>query len=341
MRWLAVLVVIALVISVAIFARAWPPFTRPPLHVSAAGAIGAGWQNYDLIVSPGDWNAAAHGAPDIIARKASDGSLWLFSGDGIGGYAVPTQIGSGWNEYTQLVAAGSFRGRHYPNDLMAVRNDGYLILFPNLGHGVFGKPVSLGPGWGGFDAVLGAGDFNGDGIPDVIARDARSGSLTLYRGNGHGGFAGHGLITRVSFAGYSLIAAPGDWDNDGHPDLLGRSRDGTLCLFRGVGRGGLQNTSCIAVGSGWGVFNAIAAPGNWDRDNQADLLVRTPDGGLWLATGAGISGYADPMSLPQCSPITLHISSQSPSYTINFERFGDASPRPGPGHSAQRRPRWR
>jgi len=326
MRRLGVLLVIALVISVVIIALALRPLVPRPLHVSAPGAIGAGWQGYDLIVSPGDWNATAGGAPDIIARKASDGSLWLFAGDGRGGYIGPTQIGSGWNEYTQLVAAYSFRGHDYPNDLMAVRNDGYLILFSNLGHGVFGNPVSLGPGWGGFDAVLGSGDFNGDGIPDVIVRNAGDGSLTLYRGNGRGGFSGHSLITSVSFAEYSLLTAPGDWDNDGYPDLLGRSRDGTLCLFRGDGRGGLQNTSCIAVGSGWGVFDAIAAPGTWDADNSVDLVARTPNGSLWLATGAGISGYADPLSLPQCSPITLYISSYSPSYTINFERFGEANP---------------
>src|SRR5258707_6671436 len=42
---------------------------------------------------------------------------------------------------------------------------------------------------------------------------------------------------------------------------------------------------------------------------SVDLLARTPDGGLWLATGAGITGYPDPISLTQCSTIGLHISS--------------------------------
>jgi hypothetical protein len=268
----------------------------------------------------------ANRAPDVIARRPSDGSLWLFSGDGAGGYTGPSKIGSGWNAYTQLVGiGGSFRGHNSLPDLMAVRNDGYLILFPNRGHGVFGTAVSLGPGWGAFDAVV-ATDFDGDRIPDVIVRSAVDGSLTLYKGNGHGGFSGHSPITSVSFAQYSLLASPGDWDNDGYPDLVGRSPGGTLCLFRGNGRGGLLNTSCIPIGTGWNAFDAIVTPGTWDQDNQVDLLARTPDGSLWLATGAGISGYSDPMSVQQCSPITLHISSVAPSYIINFERFGQASP---------------
>ena len=306
-----------------------------PLQAQASGPIGTGWQNYDLIVSPGDWDGARDGAPDIIARKVSDGSLWLFPGNGRGGYTGPTRIGSGFHAYTQLVAAGNFTGHQYP-DLMAVRNDGELILFPNLGHGVLGKPVSLGPGWGGYSAVVGADNFNGDHLPGIIVRDPVDGLLTLFKGDGHGGFSGHSLIASVSFSSYSLLAVPGDWDNGGYvpnapggvgyADLVGRSPDGTLCLFRGNGRGGLQNTSCIAIGSGWGAFNAIVTPGTWEQGDQIDLLARTPEGSLWLATGAGISGYTDPLSIPQCVGITLYVSSLSPSYSINFERFGQATP---------------
>jgi hypothetical protein len=298
--------------------------SRPP-HLHAAGPIGTGWQDYDLIVSPGDWSGAANGAPDIIARKLSDGSLWLFSGDGLGGYTGPTQIGSGFNVYTQLLAAGYFTGGKYP-DLLAVRNDGDLILFANRGDGVLGKPIALASGWGGYDVVLGTTNFSGTHRPDVIARNASDGSLTLFAGNGHGGFSGRTSITSVSFTKYSLLAAPGDWDNDGYPDLVGRSSDGTLCLFRGNGRGGLQNVSCVPIGRGWGEFNAIVTPGTWGRTDLVDLLARTHDGDLWLAIGAGISGYVDPLSVAQCSTITLHISSLSPSYTINFERFGQAHP---------------
>jgi|GEM_PF-1078978 len=312
------------VIGLIVLAGAVALGSRPP-QVKPSVAIEAGWQNYDLIVSPGDWDGTANGAPDIIARKASDGTLWLFSGDGLGGYTGPTQIGSGFNIYTQLVDAGKFTGHGRP-DLMAVRNDGELILFPNRGNGSLGGPISLASGWGGYDAVLGTTNFNGSHRSDVIARKASDGSLTVFAGDGHGGFSGISFITSVNFETYSLLAAPGDWDNDGFPDLLGRSPDGTLCLFRGNGRGGFQNTSCDAIGSGWGAFNAIVTPGRWVGSDRVDLLARTPDGHLLLAIGAGISGYSDPLSIEQCSTITLHISSLASKYTVNFERFGQADP---------------
>lgn len=313
---------VGLIVFVALGHRP-PPLPTPPPHVRASGPIGNGWQKYDLIVAAGDWDQKPNGAPDVIARAASDGSGWLFSGDGLGGYSGPTRIATGWGSYTKLVGVGNFKGR---DDLMAVRSDGYLVLIPNLGRGVMGAPRSLGPGFGGYDVILGAGDFNGDGKQDVIARNASDGRLILYAGDGAGGFSGHSLISPVSFSGYSLLTTPGDWDNDNYPDLVARSPDGTLCLFRGNGRGGLQNTSCIPIGTGWNAFNAIVAPGEWDHDNQVDLLARTPDGGLWLATGAGITGYPDPISLTQCSTIGLHISSVTSNYTITFQRYGQAAP---------------
>src|SRR5258708_14127484 len=143
MRRVGIVAFLALIVAGGIGARQTPP--RQVQQVQAAGPIGTGWQQYDLIVSPGDWDEAANGAPDVIARKAADGTLWLFSGDGAGGYKSPRQIASGFGEYTQLIAAGKFTGHSRP-DLMAVRNDGKLILFPNLGRGILGDPVPIASG---------------------------------------------------------------------------------------------------------------------------------------------------------------------------------------------------
>jgi len=208
MRHVGVVALIALLVAAGIFARE----TRPPhlQQVQAAGPIGTGWQQYDLIVSPGDWYERANAAPDIIARKAADGTLWLFSGDGAGGYKGPRQIASGFGGYTHLVAAGKFTGHSRP-DLMAIRNDGELILFPNLGNGVLGDSVPIASGWGAYDAVVGAYNFSGFHRPDLIARNATDGSLTLFAGDGHGGFSGSSLITSTSLSAFSRDST-GSWN---------------------------------------------------------------------------------------------------------------------------------
>jgi hypothetical protein len=246
MSRLAVLAVIALVVLAGILAPG-----SPPPQVRAAGPIGTGWQNYDLIVSPGDWDGAANGAPDIIARKASDGSLWLFSGDGLGGYTGRTQLPSGFNVYTQLVAAGNFTGNNRP-DLLAVRYDGQLILFPNRGHGALGEPIAIASGWDGYDAVVGTTNFSGHNRPDVIVRNAGSMWISL-------GSPDHSLAPPQEMHGvggwdeYSTIVGGGEWTPTHHQDLVARKSDGSLWLL--YGEGATSFAGSFYMGSGWNDFS--------------------------------------------------------------------------------------
>ena len=45
------------------------------------------------VLSPGDFDGDLK--PDVLARGA-DGSLWLYPGNGSGGWGSPRQVGSGW-----------------------------------------------------------------------------------------------------------------------------------------------------------------------------------------------------------------------------------------------------
>ena len=45
----------------------------------------------------------------------------------------------------------------------------------------------IGTGWGAMTAVVGTGDFTGDAVADLVTTST-SGRLTLYPGDGSGGF---------------------------------------------------------------------------------------------------------------------------------------------------------
>ncbi len=60
--------------------------------------------------------------------------------------------------------------------------------------GGFGRAQQIGSGWSGRDALVSAGDFDGDGGTDLISRATATGELWLNRGDGRGGFGSARVI---------------------------------------------------------------------------------------------------------------------------------------------------
>src|SRR5205085_4748931 len=110
---------------------------------------------------------------------------------------------------------------------------------------------------------------------------------------GTGGFAGNAEQVGSGWGVFDVIVAPGDWDGDGHSDLVARkAADNTLWLYQGNGVGGFKSGAGTQIGSAWGQFDAVIAAGDWDGDGHSDLVARkAADGTLWLYEGNGVGGF--------------------------------------------------
>lgn len=146
--------------------------------------------------------------------------------------------------------------------------------------------------WQSFLEILAPGDFDGDGNRDLIARNT-SGELALYAGDGAGGLAtGSGTEVGWGFDMFDRVVAPGDFDGDRKPDLIGRKPDGTLWLYAGNGKGGWKTGIGTQIqNSRFDMYDLIVTPGDFDGDKRADLIMRKPDGTLWLRAGNGTGGW--------------------------------------------------
>ncbi len=122
----------------------------------SARRINAGWGIFDTVFSPGDFTG--DGRPDLIARKP-DGTLWLYAGNGRGGFAGSgRKIGNGWQMFTSVFAAGDTNRDGY-SDLLGVTEAGGLRSYRGNGRGGWasGGGQDIGrDGWGTAKVLVGA-----------------------------------------------------------------------------------------------------------------------------------------------------------------------------------------
>lgn len=174
------------------------------------------------------------------------------------------------------------------NDMIGKDPGGSLWLYGNTvrdGAPIAGRTL-ISTGWNMYNLVVAAGDWNDDGIGDVLGRDA-GGQLWFYPGNGSGG-VGSRVWMGGGWSGYQIVAVS-DWDRDSDADLVARDPGGQLWLYRGRGRSDVPAgffQPRVSLGGGWNIFNTIVGIGDGNYDNKPDLVGRRADNGR-LAFYAG------------------------------------------------------
>jgi tetratricopeptide (TPR) repeat protein len=131
------------------------------------------------------------------------------------------------------------------------------------------EPKSLASFLGSGACVL---DYDGDGRPDIFLVNANgSGAAALLRNMGHGKFVDVTKAAKLAFVAEGTGCAVGDYDNDGHPDLVVSSAAG-ITLFHNEGDGTFKDVTDAAgvrtIGLALGVTFI-----DYDGDGDLDLYV--------------------------------------------------------------------
>jgi hypothetical protein len=176
-----------------------------------------------------------------------------------------------------------------------------LLLYEgNCGGGwELGTGGVVGTGWNAFSWVLAPGDFAGDGCADVLARRADNNTLRLYEGNCAGGWkAGTGGVVGTGWGIFDWILGPGDFSGDGCADVLARkASNADVLLYAGNCAGGWQPGAPV-VATGWGIYDWLLGPGDFNGDGCADVLVRkASNGDLLMYRGNCAGGWKSSQAL--------------------------------------------
>jgi hypothetical protein len=152
---------------------------------------------------------------------------------------------------------------------------------------------NIGTQWNGFTKLFRVTNWNGDGTPSIMARNA-AGNLYQYKSDGMGTFTSGAVQVGNGWNIFNDVMVVNNWNGDGKPNLLGRTSSGDLYLYTSNMQGGWENNGVgIKIGVGWGGFNTILTPGTWNGDGLQALIGRTPSGDLYLYHSDGHGGWTN------------------------------------------------
>src|SRR5262249_28411016 len=136
---------------------------------------------------------------------------------------------------------------------------------------------------------------NGDRVPDIVLED-NGGNMGIWLMSGDTAIK-TSLLTpgNVGDVGWKAVDT-GDFNKDGHPDILFQTKDGTLAVWEmnGVGLTSAVFTSPSNAGST--AWHAMAV-GDFDKDGNPDILFQHTDGSMviWYMNGVTLTS-ASPVS---------------------------------------------
>jgi hypothetical protein len=182
------------------------------------------------------------------------------------------------------------------SDLIGRNGDGDIVEYDgsglaNDGFGGFVSWGTLGVGWQGFTKLFRVTNWNGDGLPSIMARDS-AGRLYQYTNDGRGGLSESGTQVGNGWNTFADIMVTSNWTGDGRPNVMGRKSNGDLYLYTSDGHGGwLNGGNGVRIGTGWNTFNTVLTPGTWAGDGHQALIGRKSNGDLLLYKSDGQGGW--------------------------------------------------
>jgi hypothetical protein len=223
-----------------------------PWYVDADTGISEQWH----LVGTGDFNG--DGIDDLLWR--SDTGLltnWLAApANEIGfthNHAATVMVPTDW----KVASVGDFNGDGR-SDILWRQDSGQLTVWLGAANGTFTDNSANASTFVATDwAVIGTGDFNGDGNEDILWRQS-GGQLTDWLGTTSGGFTQNSAnFSLFVWTDWNVVSI-GDFNGDHRDDILWRQEFGQLTQWLGTSTGGFIDNSANAstfVPNDWSVFD--------------------------------------------------------------------------------------
>jgi hypothetical protein len=251
-----------------------------------------------VVAGTGDYNG--DGTTDLLLYSSSTGIYidWILNNGKFAEYFVlstsPTDVPPNpvvgnptIANFSDFDGGADFNGDG-TTDLLAQNANGMLVVllmddgfvYPNSIHQInIGNPTVSG------FSVAGTGDFNNDGISDILLENSGGGLIDWLMSNGH--YVTWNPVGNLAGSGYSVIGT-GDFNGDGSSDILLQNASGNLIDWM-MHDGIFVGWNEIGNPVGW----TVAGVGDFNHDNRTDLLLQDTSGNLidWTLNNGTFSGW--------------------------------------------------
>ncbi len=222
------------------------------------------------------------GKPDLIVPEFGDGVVSVYHNASIpGSFNFSNRVDFATGSGPLFCAIRDLDGDGRPDLVVANANDGTLSIFHNtsvpgiINSNSFAPQTTIFTGAGCRSVAI--GDLDGDGLPDVVAVNQNTNTISLLRNVGTIGNIAFAPKVDISSAQGDLDHVTiGDLDGDGKPDLTVVSyTPQVVTVFQNTSTPGTLNTSSFAPGipygqGGWGHQTAL---GDLNGDGKPDVAV--------------------------------------------------------------------
>jgi hypothetical protein len=284
----------------------------------SATTFASGDSPWTVVIADVDYDGNLDLVTTNFGSNNNEYSVSAFMGLGDGTFALPADhlVAAGGGVQPTRLKVGDLNKDGIPDVVVANSGNNTLTVLLGTSSAILGAPQTLSlPATSTAPLAVAIADFNGDGNLDVASANHGSGDVTVFLGNGSGGFS----------TGTSYPAGPNptgivarDINGDGWSDIVVSNDD--LC--------GTAAGASVLLGEGTGTFGIptpIASP-NSDAIVSADLnndgwpdliLIDSGDDQINVLLATGNGGYG--------APITTTTGSEPTAVTVG-DLDGDTVP---------------
>ena len=242
----------------------------------AGGATMAGWAVLNSGAGTSGWHIVAaadfdgNGVPDLVWQNQSTGQVNVNYYGGTGGAKLTgwamLNSGAGTSGW-KVVAVADFDGNGAPDLVWQNQSTGQVNV--NYYGGTGGAKLTgwamlnSGAGTSGWK-VVGAADFDGNGVPDLVWQNQSTGQVNVnyYGGTGGAKLSGWAMLNNGAGTSSWKVVGAADFDGNGVPDLVWQNQSTgqvNVNYYGGTGGAKLSGWACLNDSSGMGGWSVVGA----------------------------------------------------------------------------------